>query len=119
VIALSDHGFEAWTPPPGDPHPFLSGNHEPNAFLALAGPGVAPGASLAAVPVDVAPTVLRALDAAPPDSLRGRVMTEAFTADALPTAQPARPALRRTPSAAPQKMSEAETELLRALGYMR
>jgi predicted AlkP superfamily phosphohydrolase/phosphomutase len=120
VIALSDHGFEAWTPPPGDPHPFLSGNHEPNAFLALAGPGVKPARTLeGAVPLDIAPTVLRALDAAPPDGQKGRALLEAFEPGALPPARPARPALRRPPKSAPQRMSDAEIERLRALGYLR
>ena len=121
VVALSDHGFQAWTPPPGDPHPQLSGNHRPEAVLILAGPGVRRGAKLeGAVPLDIAPTVLRALDAPAPDGMRGRVLEAAFEPGALPAPKPARPALpRRTAVAAPSELSPAEAERLRAMGYLR
>lgn len=119
VVAVSDHGFEAWMPPPGDPHGFLSGNHRPEGMLLLAGPGVRPGTLPDASAMDVAPTLLRYLDLAPPAGIEGRVLEDAFHPGALPPARPPKTAQRRARPRTPAALSREEEEGLRAMGYLR
>jgi predicted AlkP superfamily phosphohydrolase/phosphomutase len=120
VLVLSDHGFQAWTPPPGDPHPFLTGNHAPDAVLFLAGPGVRRGARLEAPRiVDVTPTLERLLEIAPPSGQEGRALVEAFVPGFLPAPLPPRAARPRPAASAPAALSPAEAERLRAMGYLQ
>lgn len=120
VAALSDHGFQAWTAPPGDPHAFLTGNHAPDAVLLLAGPGVRAGARLESPRIlDLAPTLARWLALAPPAGYEGRVLEEAFAPGALADAVPPRAPLRRPAPGAPSELSAAEAQRLRAMGYIR
>ncbi len=89
-------------------------------MLILSGPGVRRGAKLeGAVPLDIAPTLLRALDVPASDGIRGRVLITAFEPGALPPAKPARPALRRPAAGPPSELSPAEADRLRAMGYLR
>jgi len=54
-----------------------SGNHTPNAWFAAAGPGIEPGpASAVHDTIDLAPTVLKWLGAAPIDRLSGKAIEE-------------------------------------------
>lgn len=120
IVVLSDHGFQAWTPPPNDPFPFLSGNHSPDAVLILAGPGVHRGARLDDPHVvDIAPTLLRYLHVPPPTGQSGRVLNEAFNPGVLLPARVERAPSRLPRSAAPSALSPSEAERLRALGYLR
>lgn len=121
VMALSDHGFEAWTPPAGDPHPDLNGNHSPEAVLLIAGPGVRAGARIEnASHLDLAPTVLRLLDLPAPSGLKGRALEEAFSVGALSPPRPSRATLRPGPAASSAvDLSPSEVERLRAMGYLR
>ena len=120
VVALSDHGFEAWTPPPQDPHPFLTGNHRPYAVLFLAGPGVRRGAPLDSPRVlDLTPTLERYLDIAPPEGQEGRVLEEAFLPGFLAPPLPPRASARRPAPSAPVSLSPEEAARMRAMGYLR
>lgn len=69
--------------------PYYTGNHRPNAFILARGPSVARGASLGNPHiVDIAPTILEALDVAPPEHFDGRAWT-AFTGTGVAAAKPA------------------------------
>ncbi len=58
----------------------LSADHRPEGILALAGPGIRPGAELPETSLlDVAPTVLHLLNEAVPTYLDGRVISAALT----------------------------------------
>jgi predicted AlkP superfamily phosphohydrolase/phosphomutase len=66
----------------------LSGHHRPDGLLIVAGPGIEPGTQLEGASIlDLAPTILHALDVPVPHDLDGRVLAEAF-ADASPLARP-------------------------------
>jgi predicted AlkP superfamily phosphohydrolase/phosphomutase len=84
-IALYDQGA-----PTGlfAPHKW-SGRHEQYGVFALRGPGVAAGVELAdAAMADVTPTLLYAMDEAVPESMDGRVLAGAFTAETLAARPP-------------------------------
>jgi predicted AlkP superfamily phosphohydrolase/phosphomutase len=120
TIVLSDHGFQAWTPPPGDSHPQLSGNHRPDAVLILAGPRVKSGENLdGTLPVDIAPTVRRYLDIPPAVGESGHALVNAFVAQGLPAPRPPRPQTRRPAPTVRSELSREEADRLRALGYLR
>jgi len=120
VIALSDHGFEAEKIRDGEPRPRLSGRHRPEAVLIIAGEGARRGASLdGARALDIAPTILRYLDAAPPAGEEGRPLNEAFEPGVLPPPRDARVPARRNAPSAPSGLSADELSRLRALGYIR
>jgi Flp pilus assembly protein TadD len=88
IVVVSDHGFRS-----GDAR--LSGAadmddanaarwHLPDGVLVLAGPGVRRGATIAGARVfDIAPTILALVGCAPPASMTGRVLAEAFEPGAL------------------------------------
>jgi hypothetical protein len=60
----------------------LSGHHRPDGLLIVAGPGIRPGVQLEGASIlDLAPTILHALDLSVPHDLDGRVLAEAFAAD--------------------------------------
>jgi predicted AlkP superfamily phosphohydrolase/phosphomutase len=66
----------------------LSGHHRPEGILILAGAGVRPGTHLDGASIlDLAPTILHAMDVPVPDELDGRVLREAFD-DASRVARP-------------------------------
>ncbi|MGD8623305.1 MAG: alkaline phosphatase family protein [Anaerolineae bacterium] len=66
----------------------LSGHHRPDGLLIVAGPGIRPGTQLEGASIlDLAPTILHALDVPVPHDLDGRVLAEAF-ADASSLARP-------------------------------
>lgn len=120
VIALSDHGFQAWTPQPGESFAYLTGNHSPEAVLFLAGPGVRRGARLDAPRiVDLTPTLERFLKIAPPAEQEGRALEEAFVPGFLPAPLPPRVCARRPAASAPARLSPAEAERLHTMGYLR
>jgi predicted AlkP superfamily phosphohydrolase/phosphomutase len=59
----------------------LSGHHRPDGVLILAGAGVKPGTQLEGASIlDLAPTILHAMNVPVPEDLDGRVLAEAFTA---------------------------------------
>ncbi|MEW5987345.1 MAG: alkaline phosphatase family protein [Chloroflexota bacterium] len=58
-----------------------TGHHQMDGIVLLHGPGVAPGELNGANIMDVAPTVLYALDLPIPAAMDGRPLTEAFKAD--------------------------------------
>ncbi len=85
VVVVSDHGFKS-----GEARPRESSRigtaaaarwHTPEGILVLAGPGVRPGTVEGARVHDIAPTLLAYLGCAPPASMEGRVLREAFTLD--------------------------------------
>jgi predicted AlkP superfamily phosphohydrolase/phosphomutase len=66
----------------------LSGHHRPDGLLIVAGPGIRSGTQLEGASIlDLAPTILHALNVPVPQDLDGRVLTEAFAA-ASPLARP-------------------------------
>lgn len=66
----------------------LSGHHRPDGVLILAGAGVKPGAQLEGASIlDLAPTILHAMNVPVPEDLDGRVLAEAFAASS-PLARP-------------------------------
>lgn len=99
-----------------------SGRHEQYGVFALAGPGIAAGVELtdAAMP-DVTPTLLHALGEAPTDSMDGRVLAGAFTAETL-AARPVAAAVSGATATAAAIGDDAGTaalaEELSDLGYM-
>ena len=57
--------------------PYYTGNHRPNAFAAIVGPGVAPGRVLEGASIlDIAPTILARFGITAPDYMDGRVLNE-------------------------------------------
>ena len=57
--------------------PYYTGNHKPNAFAAMVGPGIARGQALAGASIlDIAPTILARFGIERPDHMDGRVVTE-------------------------------------------
>ncbi len=59
----------------------LSGHHRPDGVLILSGAGVKPGAQLEGASIlDLAPTIMHAMNVPVPEDLDGRVLCEAFTA---------------------------------------
>jgi predicted AlkP superfamily phosphohydrolase/phosphomutase len=66
----------------------LSGHHRPDGVVILAGTGVKPGAQLEGASIlDLAPTILHAMNVPVPQEFDGRVLAEAFTASS-PLARP-------------------------------
>jgi predicted AlkP superfamily phosphohydrolase/phosphomutase len=66
----------------------LSGHHRPDGVLILAGAGVKPGTQLEGASIlDLAPTILHAMNVPLSQDLDGRVLAEAFTASS-PLARP-------------------------------
>jgi len=66
----------------------LSGHHRPDGVLILAGAGVKPGMQLEGANIlDLAPTILHAMNVPVPEDLDGRVLAEAFMASS-PLARP-------------------------------
>ncbi len=66
----------------------LSGHHRPDGVLILAGAGVKPGMQLEGASIlDLAPTILHAMNVPVPQEFDGRVLAEAFTTSS-PLAQP-------------------------------
>ncbi len=66
----------------------LSGHHRPDGVLILSGAGVKPGAQLEGASIlDLAPTIMHAMNVPVPEDLDGRVLCEAFTASS-PLARP-------------------------------
>lgn len=64
--------------------PYYTGNHRPNAFAALAGPGVPRGRTLEGASIlDLAPSILRYFGVDPPAHMDGRVLDEIGSAEAL------------------------------------
>jgi len=100
-----------------------SGRHEQYGVFALAGPGIAAGLELAdATMPDVTPTLLHALGEAPTDTMDGRVLAGAFTAETL-AARPVPGAVAGAASAAGAVGDDAAgtaalAEELSDLGYM-
>lgn len=104
----------------------LTGTHRLNGILAMAGPGIRPGARLRAASVlDVTPTLLYFLDLPVGEDMAGRVLLEAVE----PGLKRARP-VRWIPThetggpraATPSKGSSADLEMLeelRSLGYVQ
>ncbi len=66
----------------------LSGHHRPDGVLILAGAGVKPGMQLEGASIlDLAPTILHAMNVPVPQEFDGRVLAEAFTTSS-PLARP-------------------------------
>jgi predicted AlkP superfamily phosphohydrolase/phosphomutase len=66
----------------------LSGHHRPDGILIMAGAGVRAGTHLDGASIlDLAPTILHAMDVPVPDELDGRVLREAFD-EASPLTRP-------------------------------
>ena len=101
----------------------LSGHHRLEGVVILAGGGVQPGARLQGASIlDVAPTILHALDVAVPEEMDGRVLQEAFQASS-PLARPVRTSPESVykegpaePGLADEEMEEVQ-EKLRGWGY--
>jgi len=101
-----------------------TGTHRPEGIFIAAGPDIRRGVRLAPLTIlDVAPLMLHQLGLPIPDSLEGRLVTEAID----PLALAARPAQRAAATAAVAPVgdvtldAEAEAEILdrlRALGYV-
>jgi predicted AlkP superfamily phosphohydrolase/phosphomutase len=75
--------------PPCAISPYYTGNHRPNAFMAVVGPEICRGETLDGSNVlDLAPTILSLLGVEPPDHMDGRVLSELHglrTAEGLPS----------------------------------
>ncbi len=101
----------------------LSGHHRLEGVVILAGGGVQSGARLQGASIlDVAPTILHALDVAVPEEMDGRVLQEAFQASS-PLARPVRTSPASVykegpaePGLAEEEMEEVQ-EKLRGWGY--
>jgi len=106
---------------PASPAEAMSGTHRPFGILVLAGPGVAPGASLERPALqDIAPTVLHVTECAVPSDVDGRVLLEAFAGDlrARPVRRTSIGLDERTVQAFSDVEAEQVEERLRALGYI-
>jgi len=127
IIVLSDHGFKI-----GQARPIEMGQtkvshahlwHEPEGILLIAGPGIKPGTRIDAHIYDIAPTVLYALGLPVAQDMPGRVLTNAYDANALtrrPITKVASHEQAHKPDAPATKV-EADPALedrLRALGYL-
>jgi predicted AlkP superfamily phosphohydrolase/phosphomutase len=106
---------------PDSREPYV-GSHRSEGIAILAGPSIAPGATLAANAEDIAPTMLYLLDEEIPSDLEGRVLVEAMRDDRLDE----RPARFREPDelalatahAYDQSEAAAVSDRLRGLGYI-
>jgi predicted AlkP superfamily phosphohydrolase/phosphomutase len=98
---------------------WLAGDHRPEGVLAVAGPNVQPFAEPPML-IDLAPTILAALDAPASIKHTGRVLTEVVGADASTRAAEAAPGTEVTESGPSVSTDEAEEmeEHLRGLGYL-
>jgi predicted AlkP superfamily phosphohydrolase/phosphomutase len=64
--------------------PYYTGNHRPNAFAVLVGPGIAAGQILGGASIlDLAPTILARFGIAAPAHMDGRVLSELTSAEML------------------------------------
>lgn len=62
----------------------ISGGHKPNGILIMRGPGIRPGTTIeGAELIDMAPTILHLLGEPVPAVMDGKVLTQAFSPDAL------------------------------------
>jgi len=102
------------------PYARLEGTHRPEGIIAVAGPGVVRGKSVAGNIADCAPTALALLGFPVPDDMDGRVLTEVFERP-LQVAFEAAPALTAA-SARDNVYSDRELEKVTArlsdLGYL-
>jgi len=104
--------------------PMPTGTHRPDGIFAAAGPEIQRGARLAPLSIlDVAPLMLHQLGLAIPDTLEGRLVTEALDPQALSARPPRREAgIAAVASVGELELDpEAEAEIferLRALGYV-
>lgn len=103
----------------------LSGHHRPDGVIIMAGPGVRQGVQLDDASIlDLAPTILHALEIAVPHELDGRVLADVFEA-ASPVARPVAysqaSVYKDEDGALQQSMSDEEgaelQEKLRGWGY--
>lgn len=126
IIICSDHGFKSGDRRPDTPGRADDGQaalwHQPNGIVLIRGRSVEPGSTIRdATVLDVAPTVLRALDVPLAHDLAGKPIEEAFgrARSIPPRAKIARydfvpvPPPQPGAAAAPEKLAE-----LRALGYL-
>jgi predicted AlkP superfamily phosphohydrolase/phosphomutase len=99
------------------------GRHHPEGIFLAAGPGIREGAVLdGARLIDVAPTILHALDLPAPEDMDGHILTEVFTQEYL-AAHLVRqgPPLMARPVVEGRRNEQTDviiTERLRALGYL-
>ena len=124
ILVVSDHGFQAWEPPPGDAHPLLSGNHDLSGIAILSGPGLRKHTELPPGSIfDVMPTMLYLLGLPIASDMAGNVWTQAL----LPEYQKERikriatydPKPRSIPPGPDVSMTDNEIQYLRSLGYLK
>jgi predicted AlkP superfamily phosphohydrolase/phosphomutase len=131
VFDLGDSPYLASDAPPAGravieplPKDYLQGKHRPTGIFVAAGPDIRKGARiLEARIVDVAPTVLYALDLPVPEDMDGRPLLDIFEPD-FRAAHPVRYAKARKPTKAAEGSSYDEEDAaemerrLRGLGYV-
>lgn len=126
LIYFDDYHCDLATGVGGDqitgPSGRLSGTHHPDGLVIIHGPGVRPGTRLEADIVDVAPTILHALDAPVPNHCDGRPIRGAFTEDSAFNGRPVDYAEGFRKTTDDRQWSEEEEEemmrQLRDLGYV-
>jgi hypothetical protein len=98
---------------------WLAGDHRPEGVIAVSGPRVQPFAEPPML-IDLAPTILAALDAPASIKHTGRVLNEVVGADATTRASEAVGTARTEDSGPTVSTDEAEEmeEHLRGLGYL-
>lgn len=99
-----------------------TGHHTMDGIVVLHGEGIAPGQSINGHIIDIAPTVLHALDLPIPAHIDGKVLTTAYTPDYL-AAHPIQTASAAQTTSAPTDVYSDEEEAsvmqrLRELGYI-
>lgn len=72
-VTSPEFGTIVW-PTPGQNPEGRSGNHQPNGFFMMAGPGIEPGKINNIHILDLAPTILTLLDQPVPTEMEGRVL---------------------------------------------
>ena len=118
-FGLYQFSSRSWLEPTFD----RSGGHRMDGILMLAGPGIRHGHQLeGAKLIDLAPTVLAAMNVPVPDDMDGRVLVDAFDNDYF-TGHPIRYAAGRleelrNPIHLSQEQEEVIKERLRGLGYI-
>ena len=121
VIVASDHGFtgRAFT---GRHSP--NGEHRKKSMLAMAGPGIRPGATVRdGSLIDLLPTMLYLLDLPVADDMEGRILREALDSGLLGRREPLRVATYETGNAGDESplaspVDEEILEQFRSLGYI-